>query len=127
MAERWLVDGMNVIGSRPDGWWRDRAGAQRRLADELAEWAAREGADVAVVFDGAPHPIEAAPVDVAFASRRGQNAADDDIVARVRGADIPGELRVVTSDRELARRVRELGAPVVGPGELRARLSPRTG
>jgi predicted RNA-binding protein with PIN domain len=122
MAIRWLVDGMNVIGSRPDGWWRDRPAAQRRLAEELARWAAASGEEVAVVFDGAPHPIDAPPVDVAFAARRGPNAADDAIVARVAAADDPAGIRVVTSDRDLARRVRDLGAEVVGPSELRARL-----
>jgi len=119
----WLVDGMNVIGSRPDGWWRDRPGAQRRLAQELAAWAARSGEGVAVVFDGAPHDIpDAEGVDVAFASRRGRNAADDDIAARVRAAEEPGAVRVVTSDRELAARVRAAGGEVVGPSELRARM-----
>jgi predicted RNA-binding protein with PIN domain len=122
MAQHWLVDGMNVIGSRPDGWWKDRRGAQRRLAGELSEWAAREGEDVAVVFDGAPHEIEAPGIEVAFASRRGPNAADDDIAARVRASDDPAHLRVVTSDRDLVRRVREAGGDVVGPGALRARL-----
>jgi len=33
---RLVVDAANVIGSRPDGWWRDRAGAVRRLRDALA-------------------------------------------------------------------------------------------
>jgi len=118
----WLVDGMNVIGSRPDGWWRDRAAAQRRLAEALAAWAARSGEDVAVVFDGRPHEIDAPGVDVAFASRRGPNAADDDIVARVAASADPSAVRVVTSDRDLARRVEELGAEVVGPGALRERM-----
>jgi predicted RNA-binding protein with PIN domain len=118
----WLVDGMNVIGSRPDGWWRDREGAQRRLAEALAAWAARSGEDVAVVFDGRPHEIDAPGVEVAFASRRGPNAADDDIVARVRASADPSQVRVVTSDRDLARRVEELGAEVVGPGALRERV-----
>lgn len=31
-----VVDSANVVGSRPDGWWRDRAGATVRLADQLA-------------------------------------------------------------------------------------------
>jgi len=118
----WLVDGMNVIGSRPDGWWRDRTGAQRRLAEELAAWAGRSGEQVAVVFDGRPHEIGAPGIEVAFASRRGPNAADDDIVARVGASADPSAVRVVTSDRELARRVEELGAEVVGPGALRERM-----
>jgi predicted RNA-binding protein with PIN domain len=123
VARLWLVDGMNVIGSRPDGWWRDRRGAQRRLAAELADWAARSGERVAVVFDGAEHPIEADGVEVAFARRRGANAADDDIAARVREAEDPAAIRVVTADRDLVRRVRAAGGEVVGPSELRARLA----
>ncbi|UGS34888.1 NYN domain-containing protein [Capillimicrobium parvum] len=123
MTALWLVDGMNVIGSRPDGWWRDRRGAQGRLARELAGWAQRDGARVEVIFDGAPHAISGAGgVGVAFASRRGRNAADDDIAARVEAADEPGAIRVVTSDRELAARVRAAGGDVVGPSELRARM-----
>jgi predicted RNA-binding protein with PIN domain len=117
----WLVDGMNVIGSRPDGWWRDRPGAQARLAQELAGWAAESGEQVAVVFDGRPHAVVAPGVEIAFASRRGRDAADDDIVARVAAAPDPSAIRVVTSDRELTRRVRELGASVVGPGALPTR------
>ena len=119
----WLVDGMNVIGSRPDGWWRDRRSAQARLARELAAWVAATGVRVEVVFDGAPHEISGADaVDVTFASRRGRNAADDDIAARVAGADDPGAIRVVTADRELAARVRAAGGAVVAPSELRARM-----
>jgi hypothetical protein len=36
-----IVDGANVVGSRPDGWWRDRAGAAVRLHDNLAKLAER--------------------------------------------------------------------------------------
>jgi predicted RNA-binding protein with PIN domain len=123
MDTRWLVDGMNVIGSRPDGWWRDRPGAQRRLAEELSAWAARDGERVGVVFDGAEHPIDAPGIEVAFARRRGANAADDDIAAQVAAAEDPRAIRVVTADRDLARRVRAAGGEVVGPGELRARMA----
>ncbi len=41
-----IVDGANVVGSRPDGWWRDRAGAAVRLHDELAKLAARGAAGI---------------------------------------------------------------------------------
>ena len=57
-----------------------------------------------------------------FASRRGPNAADDDIAAIVENDDAPGELSVVTSDGDLARRVRDAGAAVVGAGEFRRGL-----
>jgi predicted RNA-binding protein with PIN domain len=119
---RWIVDGMNVIGSRPDGWWRDRPRAQRRLAEELAEFAAGGGDEVAVVFDGKPFDIDAPGVDVAFASRRGRDAADDDIAERVVADGDPGSLTVVTSDEGLAERVRAHGTEVIGAGAFRRRL-----
>ena len=43
---RWIVDGMNVIGSRPDGWWRDRDGARARLVEELSSYARATGDSV---------------------------------------------------------------------------------
>jgi predicted RNA-binding protein with PIN domain len=131
---RWIVDGMNVIGSRPNGWWRDRPGAMRALVEELEAFAARAGEPVTVVFDGSPFELESGSVDVMFASRRGPNAADDDIAVLVendaRGHrplagqrdDEPGGLSVVTSDGDLAGRVRAAGAAVVGAGEFRRRL-----
>jgi uncharacterized protein YaiI (UPF0178 family) len=119
---RWIVDGMNVIGSRPTGWWRDRPGAMRDLVAELEAFAGREGVPVTVVFDGRPFELEGDRVEVLFASRRGPNAADDDIAALAERDDDPGELSVVTSDGDLARRVRDAGAAVVGAGEFRRRL-----
>jgi predicted RNA-binding protein with PIN domain len=119
---RWLVDGMNVIGSRPDGWWRDRTGAMRRLTRELDALAAATGDPITVVFDGRAREVPAGRVDVRFARRRGPDAADDDIAEIAAGDDDPGALRVVTSDARLAGRVRAAGAEVVGAGELRRRL-----
>jgi predicted RNA-binding protein with PIN domain len=120
---RWVVDGMNVIGSRPTGWWRDRPGAMRALVEQLDEFAGRSGEPVTVVLDGRPFDLEGGPeVSVRFASRRGPNAADDDIAALVESDDDPADLSVVTSDGDLARRVRDLGASVVGAGEFRRRL-----
>ena len=115
---RWLVDGMNVIGQRPDGWWRDRRGAMRRLVDQLGDIAE----PVTVVLDGAPFEIEGGDVDVRFASRRGPDAADDDIAALVAADPDPADLRVVTSDAALERRVRDHGAHVEGGGAFRRRL-----
>ena len=120
---RWLVDGMNVIGSRPTGWWRDRPRAMRELATELGSFAAATGDEVTVVFDGKPFDVDSSEgVNVRFAARRGPNAADDDIAALVDRDDDPGSLSVVTSDGDLARRVRHAGATVVGAGEFRRRL-----
>jgi predicted RNA-binding protein with PIN domain len=116
---RWLVDGMNLIGSRPDGWWRDRPRAMRELVEELRGL----GEPVTVVFDGRPFDMAGSgPVEVRFASRRGRNAADDDIARLVGDADEPREWRVVTSDRDLGERVRARGARVVGVGAFRKRL-----
>jgi hypothetical protein len=112
---RWVVDAMNVIGARPDGWWRDRDTAVRRLVSALRAL----DEDVTVVLDAGP--AELAGPDVVIARRRGRNAADDEIVRLVSEDADPGSLRVVTSDAELAARVRALGASVVGAGEFRRR------
>jgi predicted RNA-binding protein with PIN domain len=116
-----VVDGNNVMGSRPDGWWKDRAGAARRLVEQIGAWATDE---VLVYFDGAPHPGMPEPqhVEVRYANRRGRDAADDDIVAYVASHDTPSDLVVVTSDAELARRVRAVGAEVAGARWLLDRL-----
>ena len=111
-----VVDGNNVMGSRPDGWWKDRAGAAKGLVEQLGDWAAHTGEDVLVVFDGAKPESVPAPdrVEVRYARRRGPDAADDDIAELVATAADPEGLRVVTSDADLARRIREHGAEVAG-------------
>ena len=110
---------MNLIGSRPDGWWRDRPRAMRELVDALTQL----GEPVTGVFDGRPFELESTEaVEVRFAKRRGRNAADDDIAELVARAEDPGELRVVTSDKELSERVRASGGQVTGVGEFRRRL-----
>jgi predicted RNA-binding protein with PIN domain len=107
---RLLVDGNNVMGSRPDGWWKDRAGAMQRLVNALDDRAERTGDEIDVVFDGRERDLQAIRVGVAFAPH-----ADDLIAARA----APG-LTVVTSDRELRERVRAAGAEVVGARALEA-------
>ena len=120
---RWLVDGMNVIGSRPDGWWRDREAAMARLVDQLERFAATEGDQVAVVFERPPAaPIRSPTVEVAHAPRAGRDAADDEIVRRLEGSARPETIRVVTSDRRLAERVRAAGAVPRPAGRFRAVL-----
>ena len=52
----WLIDGMNVIGTRPDGWWKDRDAAMLRLVDMLERWAVVDGQEVTVVFERQPRP-----------------------------------------------------------------------
>ncbi len=122
---RWLVDGMNLIGSRPDRWWNDPDRAVRRLIEELGRYAAATGEDVTVVFDRQPPdvlPGAHGAAQVAFASRRGRNAADDEIVRMVAEDRSPGSLRVVTSDRRLLERARELGAGVTSSASFRRRV-----
>ncbi|MGH2820870.1 MAG: NYN domain-containing protein [Actinomycetota bacterium] len=108
---------MNVIGSRADGWWRDREAAMRSLVAELRALKASEGRPVSVVFDGRERPsvAEAAgrEIEVWFAPRPGPDAADDEIVRLVGSGDATGVL-VVTSDRRLAERVGGAGAQVIG-------------
>jgi predicted RNA-binding protein with PIN domain len=122
---RWLVDGMNLIGSRPSGWWRDRARAMRDLAAELERFAADSGDEVTVVFDGRPseeHPTPggaaAGRLWVAFAPG-GRDAADDQIVERVRRLRDPAGVAVVTSDKGLVERIRDSGVEVVPVGRFR--------
>ena len=118
---------MNVIGSRPDGWWADRDGALIRLVDDLVA----AGVAAMVVADGRPVAELPAgrhgPVELLYASRRGPNAADDRIAAEVATMDDPSSATVVTSDAELARRVRRHGAVVVGARAFRTRLDRRLG
>ena len=116
---------MNLIGSRPDGWWRDRAGARRRLVGSLAALVA-PGTRVTVVFDGRPTPgeVEAAAhcgVEARFAPG-GPNAADRAIVALVGALDDLHDVVVVSSDAALVRDLRALGASVEGVRSFRDRL-----
>ena len=117
---------MNVIGSRPDGWWRDRHAAMVRLVDLLERWAAAEGEDVTVMFEGPPRPpIRSSTIDVAHATKRGANAADHEIVRRIDATADPGTLRVVTSDRLLADLARARGAAVHPAEAFRNQIDPR--
>lgn len=119
---RWIVDGNNVMGARPDGWWRDRAGATARLAAQVAAFADAIGDPVTLYFDGRPRDVAQPRLDVVFADRPGPDAADHAIAARVEADANAASIRVVTSDRALAARVRAAGAHVEGAGRFRARL-----
>ena len=120
---RYLVDAMNVIGTRPDGWWRDRHGAMVRLVDSLERWVAASGEDVTVVFERPPSPPITSPViEVAHAPRPGPNSADDEIVRLVRDDEHPERIRVVTSDLALADQVRYFNATVEPAESFRRRI-----
>lgn len=113
-----VVDGANVVGSRPDGWWRDRAGAATRLRDRLAPLAETGRPDlpppleVVLVVEGAARGISGIP-GVRVVSAPG--SGDDSIVDLIRVAAPDRRRVVVTADRELRVRVTDLGAEVRGP------------
>jgi hypothetical protein len=119
---------MNVIGSRPDGWWKDRHGAMVALVDSLDRWASApgdaHGEDVTVVFER-PIAIRSSVIEVAHAPKGGANSADDEIVRLVQADPRPTEIRVVTSDRALTERVRNMGASVYRAEGFRDLIDPR--
>jgi predicted RNA-binding protein with PIN domain len=120
---RWLVDGMNVIGTRPDGWWKDRHAAMVRLVDLLERWVAANGDDVTVVFERPPSPpIRSTVIEVAHAPRARPNSADDEIARRLGDDPEPGDVRVVTSDRWLSDKARAAGATVYPAEAFRNRI-----
>jgi predicted RNA-binding protein with PIN domain len=118
-----VVDAMNVIGSRPDGWWRDREGAITRLVGQVDRWAEAEGARAAVVLEREPREeLGTDRVEVLWARSGGPNAADREILARLPGWLEAGPVTVVTSDRDLAAKARAAGAEVSSSRPFRARL-----
>jgi 8-oxo-dGTP diphosphatase len=135
-----LVDAANVIGSRPDGWWRDRAAAVRRLRDALvatsstglalgaaaglptSEHVWRSFPEIVVVTEGAARGVPGVPgVEVVTADGSG-----DDALVEVAAARKPGPRTVVavTADRELRRRLEALGARILGPRTLWELIDP---
>jgi predicted RNA-binding protein with PIN domain len=124
-----VVDAMNVIGSRPDGWWRDRNAAIERLVGQVDRWAAGSGVErVTVMLEREPRrPIEAERVEVAWASVGGQNAADREILVRLPDWLAEDEVVVVTSDRDLKAKALAAGAEVVSSRPFRAELDSADG
>jgi 8-oxo-dGTP diphosphatase len=146
-----VVDVANVMGSRPDGWWRDRAGAAVRLHADLVRLAASHLAvppgetdppDFVMVLEGAASAA-ASRLSSAAASTseapagetsttgapagevrvvQARGSGDDTIVAVVRG--LSGRRIVVTADRELRQRSVAAGATILGPGWLLGLLKP---
>jgi len=147
-AERWpqlrddlfrdpvvVVDAANVVGSKPNGWWRDRAAAAAGLAESLralgdAGWPSAVlglphhlwWPHVVVVLEGQAKrmPDPAAPYPLEFV--RAPADGDSAIIDRVAAEADPSQAIVVTADRGLAERVRALGASVVSPAGLLAAL-----
>lgn len=96
---RWIIDGNNVMGAGGDGWWNDPSRAAVRLTQRIAEWCRTHEDPVTLVFDGSPQDdlavLGGGNLEIAFATRRGRDAADDRIVEFVddlvgRGSDVGG-------------------------------------
>lgn len=120
---RWVVDAMNVIGTRPDGWWRDRDAAMARLVDRLERHVAASGDEVTVVFERKPGGgLRSSLVEIAYATTRGPDAADFEIVRIVEADPAPRSITVVTSDRWLGDRVSAAGAAVFAAAPFRDRI-----
>lgn len=117
-----MVDGANVVGSRPNGWWKDRAGAARRLHEQLAV-ADLPYDDVVLVLEGAAKGGVPAGADGHLTTVHAQGSGDDAIVAQARqGAERGDVVTVVTADRMLQSRVAATGATSMGPSWLLDRL-----
>ncbi len=119
-----VVDAANVVGSRPDGWWRDRAGAAQRLLADLGalqgdpSWTGR----IAVVLEGAAKGADLDRTGSGIEVVRAEGSGDDAIVAVVGASVESAAVTVVTADRGLRARVEALGASVVGPRWLLDRM-----
>lgn len=117
---------MNVIGSRPDGWWKDRERAMVRLMESLERWASGETDAITVVFERPPKTaITSSVIEIAHAPRAAANSADDEIVRLVQADARPGDIQVVTSDKTLVARVQSLGASAFPAERFRSLIDPR--
>ena len=117
---------MNVIGSRPDGWWKDRGRAMVALVENLDRWASTQEGDVTVVFERPPSTvIPSSVIEVAYAPKAAANSADDEIVRMISSDARPHDIRVATSDKGLTDRVTNLGASVYPAASFRDLIEPR--
>jgi hypothetical protein len=126
-----VVDAANVVGSRPDGWWRDRAGAARQLLAKHGTLEQRldRPAEVVVVLEGAAKAAVTGETNPEFEGLHVVSApgsGDDaivDVVAAAAEEDGDRPITVVTADRELRDRVEALGATTIGPRWLLDRIN----
>ena len=114
-AEVLLVDAANVIGSRPDGWWRDRAGAARSFLERIrgAVGSGRLAGPVVVVLEGRARPGADPGEEGRVTVLHAPGSGDDMLVAAI--AESNDQVTLVTADRELRQRAVALGAAVASP------------
>lgn len=118
MSSVLVVDGANVVGSRPDGWWKDRPGAARRLHERLMT-ADLPQEDVVLVLEGKAKAGVTAGTDAHVRTVHAPGSGDDEIVAQTKAASERGApVTVVTADRILIGRVEHHGAMVKFPSWL---------
>ena len=120
------MDGNNVMGSRPDGWWRDRAGAARRLVAEIIPLALGHGGVWTIVFDGNEPPRMPPSPECLIVVHTGhgrRDGADDRIVELVHECSEGAASLVYTSDAKLRTRVKALGTQVMGSGTLLSQIA----
>lgn len=120
-----IVDGYNVIGSVPDGWWRDRPAAVRRLLSRLVCHRQQAGVEVVLVLDVVQQDLPAGDhdgVEVCYPRRPSRNAADGKILELLEGEHPDEGVEVVTSDRALALSAAERGASIIGSRTFLAAL-----
>jgi hypothetical protein len=117
-----LVDAANVVGSRPNGWWRDRPGAARDFVARVraAAEAGRLAEPVVVVLEGAARSGVEEGVANGVSVVHATGSGDDTLVAVA--ADADDQVTLVSADRALCQRARGLGAAVARPGWLIGRL-----
>ncbi len=121
MTSTLIVDGANVVGSRPDGWWRDRAGAAARLHTSLLR--TETGSDrVILVLEGKARPGVEAGIDGVVQTVHARTDGDSTIVALCDELIGQGPVAVVTADRGLSEAVLSRGAEVRRPSWLLDRL-----
>jgi hypothetical protein len=118
-----LIDAANVVGSRPTGWWRDRAAAARVFVDQIraAVDAGRIAQQVTVVLEGKARAGAKSGLAGGVTVVHARGSGDEALLDAVANASDQAVI-LVTADRELRRRAEALGADVVGPGWLLALL-----
>nr|WP_245678036.1 hypothetical protein [Nocardia acidivorans] len=118
-----VVDAANVVGSRPDGWWRDRPGAARRLLTQLTELRLDEPTAIVVILEGAAKAAAAAykGIAVVLAPASGDDTIVDTVTA-ARAAAPTRPITVVTADRGLRARLEPHNITIVGPRWLLDRI-----